>query len=61
MANDDIDLIDEDLEIMTEEPVDNAQGFTSGLVIGTTGVLLVALFVMMQALGTWFAVGPFAS
>lgn len=60
MAADDLDLIDDDLEVLTEEEEDNARALTSGLVIGTSVILLIALFVMLSALGDKFGVGPFA-
>lgn len=58
MADEELDVLD-DVEMLEEEE-DNAKALTSGLVIATTVVLLVALFMMEKALGNWFAVGPFA-
>ncbi|MAB91207.1 MAG: hypothetical protein VX913_15950 [Planctomycetota bacterium] len=58
MADEELDVLD-DVEMLEEEE-DNAKALTSGLVIGTTLVLLVAFFMMEKALGAWFAVGPFA-
>ena len=56
MADAELDVLD-DVEMLEEE--DNARALTSGLVIATTVVLLVAFFMMEKALGNWFAVGPF--
>lgn len=47
-----------DLEVVEmDAPVDTAQALTSGIVITTTVVLLLALVVMEKALGSWFHVG----
>jgi len=60
MAADELEPMEDDLEVI-EEQEDNAGALTSGFVIGTTVVLLVALFLMFKALGQSFEVGPFAS
>lgn len=49
----------EDVELLDEEPADNARDLTSGLVITTFVVLLLALVVMEMALAKWFEIGPF--
>lgn len=41
------------------EPEDNAKALTSGLVITTFAVLLLAILVVVAACGKWFDIGPF--
>ncbi len=60
MANDDLDLLEEDVDLV-EGVEDNARALTSGLVIGTTIVLVLAFVVMQGALNQWFKVGLVAS
>ena len=45
---------------MLEEEEDNAKALTSGLVIGTTVLLVLAFFFMEKALGKWHGIGPFS-
>lgn len=49
----------EDVAVEAED-LDNARDLTSGLVITTTLTLLGALVVMLYAMNTYFAIGPFA-
>lgn len=41
-------------------PEDNAKALTSGLVITTFAVLLLAIIVVVAACGKWYDIGPFA-
>jgi hypothetical protein len=50
---------DDDGVETAERYEDNAKAMTSGIVFATTAVLVIALFVMEKALGTWFNIGPF--
>ena len=59
MANDDLDLLEEDVDLV-EEVEDNARWMTSFFVFGTTIVLVLAFVMMQKALGAWFGVGLFA-
>ena len=47
-----------DIEVAEEQP-DNAADLTSGLVMVTFGILLLAIFVMEKALANYFDVGFF--
>jgi len=58
MADSELDVLD-DVEMLEGEE-DNARALTSGLVIATTVVLVLALVMMEMALGEHFDVGPFA-
>ena len=44
-----------------EEAVDTAAAMTSGIVIVTFIIMLVAIVLMMAATGKWFQVGPMKS
>jgi hypothetical protein len=46
-------------EVIIEER-DPAADLTSGLVLTTTGLMLVALIVVFKALANYFALGPLA-
>jgi hypothetical protein len=51
---------DDDVDVVVvENAEDSAKAMTSGIVFATFAVLLVAIFVMEKALGTWFNLGPF--
>ena len=52
MANDDAPEV--------EEVRDSAVDLTSGLVLCTTGVLLIALFVTFKAMANYFGIGLLA-
>ena len=57
MADSELDVLD-DVEMLEGEE-DNARALTSGLVIATTLVLILAWVMMQMALGEHFEVGPF--
>lgn len=58
MADSELDVLD-DVEMLEGEE-DNARALTSGLVIATTLMLVLAWVMMEMALGEHFGVGPFA-
>ena len=57
MADQDLEEL-EDVELV-ETAEDNARDLTSGLVITTFVMSLLAMVFMLMALGKWYAVGPF--
>lgn len=57
MANNDDLELESDVELLSA-PEDNAKSLTSGLVITTFALSLLALFAMLKALGP-LGVGPF--
>lgn len=51
----------DDLDVFEEDAVDTAEALTSGLVISTTVLLVIALVTALIALERIFGVGPMAN
>ncbi|HYC78359.1 MAG TPA: hypothetical protein VEI02_12100 [Planctomycetota bacterium] len=53
------DIADDQAVELVDTVEDNAKQLTSGIVFATTAVMVVALVVMLNAIGHWFEIGPF--
>lgn len=56
MADNEEDMMDD----VAVEDSDNARDLTSGIVIVTSVMLLLAIFVMLKAFAKFYAIGPLA-
>lgn len=57
MAEEDLDALEGDAPMA---PEDNALALTSGLVITTFGLGLLAFIMLQKAMANWYGVGMFA-